>query len=569
MKRMNLKKNAALALAAVTIAGSIIVPTSNVQAAGKSTVYVVTERQSDEGGKTKYSYNKNGLLTKEVFSDSYKSKGEELSESSTTKYKYNKKNRITSKTSESSSKTEEFYTDNYGERRPNKEGKISTVSTSKSNSTTDYTYDKKGKVTKTVTTSYNTYIPEGRTETETSKVDRYISQRYQKDANGNYVYDDDGYRIQVAGTGEYVNADKTVTTTTTYTDNGNGTITKVTTTETTSLDDENSTATNLVYVKNTVSVSETTTNQKVTTTTYTYDKKKRVKKAVADIVKTSSVVATTNTTYNVGTAGQYSLTTADSKTSSTKTSRTTDTYAYNKKGKATKVVTIDEPEVSYVSERTSKNTWRQFQFDGSYKDVTDEYSNKETIENGSKTTVSTSPKTNDDGSVTATTTTKVVSYPSNTDTITTTYKYDKKGNIKSSKAKKVDTNNRAYTYTVTADGTEKIVYNQIPGKVYDANTNRQVDGLVDDEDSPVYTQKVTTSTATNSNEVELKKNTDRLTKAIGIEKNLAEGESKSSYDVRRVTYKVKAKKVSKSAASSVNKQQWIIQNGAFNGEAGL
>ena len=558
---MNLKKNAALALAAVTIAGSIIVPTSNVQAAGKSTVYVVTERQSDKGGKTKYSYNKNGLLTKEAFSDSYKSKGEEWSKSSTTKYKYNKKNRITSKTYESSRKDEEFYTDNYGERRPNKDGKISTVSTSKSNSTTDYTYDKKGKVTKTVTASYSTYIPEGRTETRTWKEEYYIYDRYQKDANGNYVYDDDYDRIKVDGTGVYVNADKTETKTTTYTDNGNGTITKVTTTETTTLDSENSTATNLVYVKNTVSETETTTDQKVTTTTYTYDKKKRVKKAVADTVDTSSVATTTTYTYNVGTAEQYELK-DESTTSSTDTSRTTDTYSYNKKGKATKVVTIDEPEVSYVSETTTKDASRQYQSsNGTYNVVIKEYLTKTTIENGSKTTVKTSPKTNPDGSVTAETTTKVVSYPSNTKSITTTYKYDKKGNIKSSKAKKVDTNNRAYTYTVTADGTEKVVYNQIqiPG----------VEGLVDDTDSPVYTQKVTTSTATNSNEVELKKNTDRLTKAIGIDKKLAEGESKSSYDVSRVTYKVKAKKVSKSAASSVNKQQWIIQNGAFNGEAGL
>ena len=568
MKRINLKRSAALALAAVTIAGSLVVPQAKVSAAGKSTVYVVTERQSNSGGKTKYSYNGKGLLTKEVFTESYKSKSYERNYSSTTKYSYNKKNHIASETYEYTSKDENFYTDNYGERKVNSDGKASTVTTNKGGGNVSYTYDKKGKVTQAVSSYYNVELSEPSTKTEVTTEYEWIDTRYQKDANGNYIYDDNDNSVKIEGTGVSVNATKTVVTTKACTDNGNGSVTTVTTTETTYLDTDNSTAANLVYKKRLVVDSETVTSQDVTTTNYTYDKKKRVKKAVSETVTTTSTVDKTTRTYNVGAADQYS-TEYESNDTTVATSRSTDVYTYNKKGKATKVVTTSEPDVSSVSDRTSKNTYREQQNDGTYKNVTDEYSYKTTIENGFKTTVSTSPTTNNDGSVTATTTTKTVSYPANTAVYTTTIKYDKKGNVKSTKGKTVDTNNREYTYTVNTDGSEKILYNQIPGKVYNSATNSYVDGMVDDTDAPVYTQKVRTSTSTDTKEVELKKNTSRLTKAISMYKSLSEGESTSAYDVSRVTYKVKAKKVAKSAASSANKQQWILQNGHYNGDMGL
>ena len=117
-----------------------------------------------------------------------------------------------------------------------------------------------------------------------------------------------------------------------------------------------------------------------------------------------------------------------------------------------------------------------------------------------------------------------------------------------------------YTYTVNTDGDREIQYNMLTNS--DGSQSK-------DYDSPVYTSRTYTSTSSSSKEVELKKNTARLTKAVGMYKSLGEGESDSSYSVSRTTYKVKAKKVAKSAASSANKQQWIMQNGSYNGVMGL
>lgn len=563
MKRMNLKRSAALALAAVTIAGSLVVPSNTAQAAGKKTVYVVTESQGNGGGKTKYSYNKKGLISKAVYTDTEKSKSEEVTYKDTTSYSYNKKNKIASSKSEYVRTSVDYdtyggYNDIYeGERMPAVAGKNPSTTVYKSTTDTAYTYDKKGNLTTKVETCVNTTIPENGTSTDTVTSYGYIPARYQEDPNGNYLkseysdyyyYEDDTEYLQgkkrysiVPGTGvDDVRYQYTTTSNVAVTANADGSVTTTTTTTSSTLDSANSTATNIVLKSSTSTSVFTTSNKSTTTTTYTYDKKKRAKTAVATTVYTSSTV--------------YSKTDADGdktdRTSTTeRTSKTTDTYTYNKKGKATKVVTKSEPDVKSVSSSTDTYTYTY-----NNKTTTSTTTTNTTTENGQRTTVTSHPS---NGTVTSTT--RVVPYPANSSEITTTFKYDKKGNVKSYKATTKSTDNRRYVYTMNADGTHG-------EQQYVKRTDEDGDIV---NDYPVYTTKVTTSTTTNSKEVELKKNTARLTKAIGMTNTLAEGESNTSYNVSRVAYKVKAKKVAKSAASAANKQQWILQNGSYNGEMGL
>lgn len=640
MRRINLRRSAALVLAAVTILGSVVVPQTTTQAAGKKTVYLVTEEQSNAGGKTKYTYNGKGLLTKAAYTNATKSKETESKTVSTTKYSYNKKNRISAVKYDSTNTEIDYYTDNYGDRRPRlKDGKTSTTTVTKKNAEVAYTYDKKGKVTQTVETAYGVSLPENTSDTSSYDGTIDIPTRFQETAQGTYVKSEYGSRYRVSkpasdsngyssdyvyvylkdnsddrgysyykgdyyidatkldlttleddekklvndalaaekkysivpGTGvDNVKYTDTTTTTTTYTDNGNGSLTKTTTVEEQNVDRDNSTAISVVYTKNSTVTTITTTVKNEITTSYTYDKKKRVKKAVADTVRTTTTTGKRTYTSMVGTPEQKSTDSEFTRTA-TKKSRITDSYTYNKKGKATKIVTLNEPDIrsEEVINKKYPDSVQKYE-NGEYKTVTEtrESTQSIVIENGTKTRTNADPKKNDDGSVTTVTTTKSVAYPANVEKYTTTFKYDKKGNIKSYKGKNEDTNNRAATYTVV-DGVEKQVYNQKTEKQYDYATNTSKDVQVDDYESPVYTTKTTTSTSTYSKDVELKKNTARLTKVVGMDKWLPEGASTSSYDVSRTTYKVKSKKVARSTSSAANKQQWIIQNGMNNGETGL
>lgn len=552
MKRHNLKRSAALALAAVTIIGSLVVPQTQVQAASKKKVYLVTEMSDNGGGKTKYTYNKKGLMTKTVYTDSSKSKSTETSTTSTTKYSYTKKDRISKSNTNYVKKTigyDTYDTKTDGDNgsytdRETGERQTPSTSTYKADSSTAYTYDKKGNVTQTVYTHYSRSLPENTSKTESYKTSKEIS--YRADAKGN----------QIPGTGVWVNADYSKTRDVEYTDNGTSRTRTITVTERT-LDQRNSTATNLIYVTYKSVNTQTLTNKSGTTTTYTYDKKKRAKKAVSTKVNTYILEYRYSKFEN-----DNEKEVRESTTTETTTTRSTDTYTYNKKGKATKVVTDYEPEVSYVKEISQKNS----EVVNSVNTITLLSNEKTTIADGKKTYTSTSQEGSNS---TPKTINKTYNYPANTTRTTTTIKYDKKGNVKSKAAKIATTDNRVYTYKVNTDGSRGVQqYNQLIND--DGTPATYSDGSpIPDTESPVYSTRVTTSSTSNSKEVELKKNTARLTKAVGIDKELAEGESKSSYTVSRVTYKVKAKKVSKSAATSADKQQWILQNGYYNGVMGL
>ena len=619
--RKSAKNFMAFALAASMVA-STFAPATAVQAAGKKTVYLVTQKEDNNGGVYKYAYNAKGLLTKEVFTNSYKNKNLESKSSATTKYTYNKKDRISSVVYDANYTDVSYYTDKYGDRRPRiKDQKVSTTTTYKDNAKVEYTYDKKGNVIQTKETSYGVKIPENNVDTSTNNRTYNIPRRFQEDANGKYIksdrsyykvndyiyvyvksdndnasiYTGDDYYLDstkfnldvlsdddlksvndslakekkytvVTGTG--VNDVKVPITTTknyTYTDNGNGSITETEVIEKQSFDSSKSTADSLAYIT-TKTTTTTKTVKKEITTNYTYDKKKRVKKAVAETIETTTTTGNRKVTNNVGTSEQKDDPAYDYTETVTEISRKTDTYTYNKKGKAVKVVTLDEPEVK--DETVINRKYPEISYINNEEKVeTREETKSVVIENGNKTTTTTNPKKNNDGSVTSVTTTKTSAYPANTVTYTTTFKYDKKGNLKSSKGKTSKTN-RVNTYTIV-EGEEKIVYSQIPGKKYNETTGKTEEAMVDDYEAPVYTTKVYTSTSSSSKDVELKKNTARLAKAVAVYKSLDEGESKSSYGVSRVTFKVKGKKLAKKAASSADKQQWIIQNGFFNGDEGL
>lgn len=512
--KKKLKQCLAIALAAVTVAGSAAYPATYVSAATQK-VCLVTQKTDDDGYTTKYSYNKSGFLTKRITTVARKSSSSDYSYKATTSYKYNKKNRIASSTYSSTSTRVSYETDDDGKI---KSGGKTTKSTDTSSNSTKYTYNKNGLLTQKVTTSYSSDIPENSNETETNEYEYW---------NGT----------------DYVKGTSTETRNTTYQSKGNGAYTRTYTYTYTHPEYDSNTNAVVTYTRTRQTV-EDFTNKTVTTTKYTYDKKKRVKSAVTDTVYYS-----TEKEVNTGSTTTGAQVDQDSKreynNNSSSTSRTTDKYTYNKKGKASKVVTVSEPDYARTYESENKYTYSD--------NTTHSSSTKTTYANNKKTTVESS--LNSDGSVT--TTTKEVAYPGNKNTYTTTYVYDKAGNVKSTKASYVDVNNRKNTYTVDANGERQTVYNKLP------------DGS-NDYDAPVYTSETTKSKSSSSYETELKANTARLTKELIMRTPTVSGREKyDSYSMSRNVYKVTTKKLSTKVAKDVEKQQWIIQNGHLNGEAGL
>ena len=565
MQKSFTKRASALALAAAMTLTLVSAPSIKVDAASKVTVPVVVEQSSNGYGTTKYSYNKKGLISKSTYSYSAKTDGHDAADystKSTKSYKYNKKNLIASSSYKSENSTTTYTTDKYGDIKADKAPR---TTVSKSSGNTAYTYDKKGRLKQAVNTGYSIYV-ENYTDVDTYDDSVYVPGT---SSDGTYV------------SGKYVDATRTVTTTVATVDGGNGTYTK-TTTKTEADPYYDSTTASIAYRTTVDVITATVTSQDVTTTTYTSDKKGRVKSAAAETVTTNSTTTHQETTYNYGTADAYTEV-YDRTSSSTTKSATTDKYTYNKKGKATKVVTNSQPDFSTTDSSTYKRTyytWDEQRVQvGTYEDgepkyewqdvrvlKTDASSSQTTIEGGVKTVSTSTP--NSDGSISQTV--KTTSYPANTSSYTTTYKYDKKGNVASYKSTTVDTNNREYTYEVKADGSQgDVVYNNLVNPLTGQVITDSEGNPRKDYDSPVYTTRTKTSKVTNKYEGELKANTNRLTKSISMYNSVTGREVDKSYSTSRTTYKLKNKKLAKNVAARANQQQWILQNGRLNGQFGL
>lgn len=419
--------------------------------------------------------------------------------------------------------------------------------------------------------------------------------------------------------------------------------------------------------------------KKVTTTKYTYDKKKRVKKAVSTTVSTNKNQSTENNSSSSTSATGSSKSDKSSKSESLKesTSVVTTAFTYNKKGRATKVVTSNDGKedsksvvsnmtVSSSSESTSKNsdntvdvdkssssyecaagyptvtttvvkdgvstvttTKNPYKYTLSSENSSKTYSNKGSeidditfFGNGGKKTVSTYEGTSSYtyGSTTTTTTKKgtktsynfdekgkvsgyIDEYKSSTngeaakdnteahysdgkdsfsnDTAvqkvneakgqleasgttcnkvdgtkavlptpsksTTTYKYDKAGNVKSAKC------------SGTTTSIENVKNETYGNDIYEWDAK----GELVAKETPV-THKFTDNDAMENT---VKKGTKVLTKKLVVSKGTQDRSSSSSSYLSRALYTIKGKKAT--ASKVANKQQWIIQNGALNGEVGL
>lgn len=407
------------------------------------------------------------------------------------------------------------------------------------------------------------------------------------------------------------------------------------------------------------------TGKTVTTTKYTYDKKKRVKKAVSTSVTTTGHKKTIATSVNKVSEDSSSTSNSTKKSESTSESTTssTTTYAYNKKGYATKKnVTSDGKEdskstassemtVSSSSETTNYNsdgtvssvvsgtsavdnypsTKTEVVSNGvktitttnnaytststsSTKDATGKVTSSEShsrsytyYANGGDKSVDTYSETNAEGATDAGTYTiynfdkdgKVTGYEravtagtkySNyakytengkpeysldaankinaakaaleatgtpfskveTDTViatpsksTTVYKYDKSRNVKSAKesgteTKVTDAKNETYGNTIyVVDAAGKLKAKQV-----------------------TYTHKYTDK---NVMENTVKKGTKRLTKKLTVNTSTSDREKFAGSYLYRKVFSIKSKK----GSTNADKQQWIIQNGALNGVVGL
>lgn len=130
---------------------------------------------------------------------------------------------------------------------------------------------------------------------------------------------------------------------------------------------------------------------------------------------------------------------------------------------------------------------------------------------------------------------------------TTTYKYDKAGNVKSAKCSGTETK------------IEDVVNETYGNTIYEWDASGEL----------VAQQVAVTHKKTNNDAMEntVKKGTKVLTKKITTNKESYDRSSSSYSTLSKALFTIKGKK--SSAASVAKKQQWIIQNGALNGAVGL
>ena len=330
-------------------------------------------------------------------------------------------------------------------------GKVKMVTqvTSDDGSVVKYSYNKKGLVSKivstksergsaddsyrTVTTTFN-YNKKNRITTKVTK-SVYQNIEYKMDKTTgkkilgtesniitttttveNFAYNSKGLATQSVRTSTVVKSGREVyeDESTTYKDNGNGTYTE---TYVEKGEDPS------VYVRS---------NKTVTTTKYSYDKKKRVIRA--DVNEVESYSSTNNYTSG-GTAYAYTYERSD-------TNVFTEAYAYGKKSRLKKLTTYNPGAENSSSKDSLKANGKL------------EYSEQIVTANGQRKIIT----TDDTGKTETKIDANYKDRPRPT-TSTQTFKYDKKGNLK----------------TITAAGSEtewRTVYNETTGQaIYDASGN--------------------------------------------------------------------------------------------------
>ena len=491
MRNKYFRKLTALFLTLAVMLTFMPVVTLTANAASSSKVQVVTKVTDNDGNTVKYSYNKKGLVSKSVSKKTNKSASQDVASTVTTSYKYNKKNRLTKITVKDVSQVKSYKTNPTTEKRAAAKGTVTTTNTS----VTTFKYNKKGLATKSVTTTNTT---KSGSVTSSSK---YLSGGdFIKMADGRYYDRDEGKYYTAAQVAAFA---KSSSYTTTYKDNGNGSYT-----ETYSSD------------PNEPETYKTTT---VTTRSYKYDKKKRV------IKETVSVVRTTDNTY------KSSSSTSTSKTVTTNTPYVVK-YSYGKNGRVKKMSTSNPN--SFIS---SDSVYTSRYKDGTiYETRSHEVPGKEVesyYENGKLTSTDTN-------------TYKVYSEPFS---YSSTFKYDKNGNLKSLKGTDVITN-----------------YNNVYDTVYDDVSvySLNADGTRERVKTPVKNIYKNSSKFTTT----VKNGTKRLLTMLGKTKSSTDGYAdgnSGSYSLNDKKFKLKAKKVASKVSKTAELQQWMIQNGVFSGMAGF
>lgn len=617
MNKINMKIWAFI-LAFAMIFASVSAPVTVFAKSGGGKIQVVTKETDDAGYSTTYKYNKKGLVSKKTEKRSYKESDSDVAETITTTYKYNKKNRV-SKETVINSKTETYYEVDKTTEKQIKGNKGTVTTTTKYE--TNYTYNKKGLATKSVTTQTNTMSG---SVTSTSKSRSY---RYDYDddddygtfmelKNGKIVAGYNPYDTskEKPGKAYYFSGDLNTAVgdtveTTSYKDNGNGTYT-VTSNDSTTRANYTS-----VYVgsdkkeykyksdipsgvtilekkikvtgnnkNNSKDISESTVSEKtVTTSTYTYDKKKRVKKisstAVTTKVETDGKSSESGASYySDGSSSTWNnvYNTVDTNTR-TVNDRYTVSFTYDKKGRAKKKVYSNPG----LKDTLTVNTHGLPNYEEKRTSTDDEGSTSHTykvstpgagaasqttvkIANGTRTTTyvynAYTSKIQDDNEA------YDVKHSASTETKTktglpedkpepvnksTTFKYDKNGNLASFK----------YSGTETT-------YHTLRNETYG---NSIYEGWDNDGDPVTAVVSVShTSSYSGKNENTIKNGTKTLTKTLTMKSSRKNDRStEPGYSCSRVKYTLKAKSLSEKRKADAQKQQWAIQNGSLNGFVGL
>jgi hypothetical protein len=297
---------------------------------------------------------------------------------------------------------------------------------------------------------------------------------------------------------------KNTSSTTTYTDNGDGTYSKSYTSS------EQTTPVQPTKYK----------NHTVTTKSYTY-KKKNVKTETVGTVTTEEK------------SGKEALSGNDyvETTITTKNPYVT-TFKY-KKGRVVKATT-SYPE-TYTMVKTRKTTLPN----GTVRETKVEYANgkitQTVYENGAVVSGPVEIGKYDEAKPTAS---------------SSTYKYDKKGNLKSGKSTDYNQN---YSEVPQMDDKFDDTY------VYFIKAQNEPGDVVKVPTSDIWTWSDTFKTT-------LKKGTKRLLTRLGMTKEFTNGYpdgKKGEYSMNRTTFKLKSKKVASKAKKNVEAQQWMIQNDVF------
>lgn len=352
---MKLKKRLLSVLLILTVMVTFmpaVTLTANAASKTSKKVYTVSSEKNEIGDNTKYTYNKKGFVTKTVSKYTKKNSYSDTSRTVTTTFKYNSKNRIKTKTTKDVSKETTYKTNKTTGKSTGKSlGTVTTTTTD----VTKYTY-KNGRAVKEVTTSTTvksgsikeTNVSLGLSEVTQLSNGSYIAGHNYRNPDGSYNEEntsDNAYYY----TGNVTAAVSTGTETTSYKDNGDGTYTET-----------------YSYESNDSNFKET---PKKTYYRYDYDSDKYVVCSQSedyDFYRTESV----DVSVNAGSGDHYSRTRSEVITDKTVTTKT---YKYDKKKrvKQAKISTVSTDGNTSVETESGRRSYTDE--DEIYDEASDDY----------------------------------------------------------------------------------------------------------------------------------------------------------------------------------------------------